>query len=416
MADAAWEPLFLGEEARPVWSVIDRIAAAIAAPIVSRPDVGAGLAGLALFFDALAVASGDARHRATAEGILERSFEGAHDNADPGLFTGFPGVVFAADILHPPGDDDAHDAIDEVIADVCGTSPWRGEYDLILGLTGLGTYGVARHPRPTGTRVVELVIERLAELAVIAEGDDGPRAFWHNPPQSGANARFPADSANLGLAHGHAGVVALLAEVCAARIAPAKARPLLDAAVRWFLAHEDPAFGFAAYAVEGAAAPRTRSAWCYGNPGAGVALLAAARAANDAAWEARALALLERETKLPKGESRVVDGGLCHGSAGLAHLYNRVYQATRHDDFRAAARRWAEDALAMARPDAGVAGYQAYMPIGGGSMQWADEPGLLMGVAGIGLALLATVAPVVPMWDRLLLTALPVARAAGVQP
>jgi hypothetical protein len=40
---------------------------------------------------------------------------------------------------------------------------------------------------------------------------------------------------------------------------------------------------------------------------------------------------------------------------------------------------------------------------------WKDDPGFLTGSAGIGLALLAATTAVAPDWDRVLLTAIPIA-------
>ena len=41
------------------------------------------------------------------------------------------------------------------------------------------------------------------------------------------------------------------------------------------------------------------------------------------------------------------DAGLCHGAAGLAHLYNRMFQASRDERFAAAARCWFQRTLEL---------------------------------------------------------------------
>ncbi len=58
--------------------------------------------------------------------------------------------------------------------------------------------------------------------------------------------------------------------------------------------------------------------------------------------------------------SGCVDAGLCHGAAGVAHIYNRFWQWTGDDLFGAAARRWFAEVLAMRRPDSGIAGFRSY--------------------------------------------------------
>ncbi|HKG93849.1 MAG TPA: lanthionine synthetase LanC family protein, partial [Gemmatimonadaceae bacterium] len=126
----------------------------------------------------------------------------------------------------------------------------------------------------------------------------------------------------------------------------------------------------------------TRSAWCYGYPGVAAALLAAARAAGEPGWERAATELALRAARRPPDECGVVDAGLCHGAAGLAQIYNRLWQATGDERLRRAATDWAHRALDFPVP---------------------DDPGLLVGAAGVALALLATVSDVEPEWDRVLL-------------
>jgi lantibiotic biosynthesis protein len=107
---------------------------------------------------------------------------------------------------------------------------------------------------------------------------------------------------------------------------------------------------------------------------------------------------------LPPRDARIFDAGLCHGTAGLLHVFNRLYQSTHNATFLAASRAWIERTLAMRTPNQGVAGFTALV-----SEAWnqpkhpRDEVGVLSGAAGIGLALLAATTPVAPAWDRMLL-------------
>jgi hypothetical protein len=129
---------------------------------------------------------------------------------------------------------------------------------------------------------------------------------------------------------------------------------------------------------------------------------------NEPAWEREALAVARRAARRPVEQSGVADAGLCHGAAGLGHLFNRLYQATGEPRFAEAARSWFERALQMRRPGQGIAGYAAWMPsMAGNKGGWIDEPGLLMGAGGVALALLAATTPQEPAWYRLLLVSVP---------
>jgi hypothetical protein len=100
----------------------------------------------------------------------------------------------------------------------------------------------------------------------------------------------------------------------------------------------------------------------------------------------------------------VVDAGLCHGAAGLMHVFNRLWQGTGDEAFRDAAVRWAEKTLALRGE--GVGGYRSFNPLV--EAKWDDDPGFLTGAAGIGLALLAATSDVEPRWDVTLLADVPV--------
>src|SRR5262249_10430548 len=131
---------------------------------------------------------------------------------------------------------------------------------------------------------------------------------------------------NLGLAHGVPGVVALLAGTVAAGVEVRRASALLEGAVRWVLAHDAPG-GFPTWVGPGIAPQGSRVAWCYGDPGVAAALSLAARVAGEPAWDRAARAVARRAAARPFAESGIVDTGLCHGAAGVAHVLARIARA-----------------------------------------------------------------------------------------
>jgi lantibiotic modifying enzyme len=146
-----------------------------------------------------------------------------------------------------------------------------------------------------------------------------------------------------------------------------------------------------------------RSAWCYGDPGISASLFLAANCLNNKVRQKDALKIaLRAAVRLPE-HAGVKDAGLCHGSAGLGHIFNRMFQATGNARLKDAARFWFQQTLKFSRKGQGFAGYSAYRSKDDGTPEWHDEPDLLTGSAGIGLALLAAISPVAPDWDRMLL-------------
>jgi hypothetical protein len=77
-----------------------------------------------------------------------------------------------------------------------------------------------------------------------------------------------------------------------------------------------------------------------------------------------------------------VDAGLCHGSAGLAHLFGLMYQMTAEAALADAARFWVERTL---------------------EQPGCNGPGLLEGTAGVALAMESACTTAEPVWDQMLL-------------
>jgi hypothetical protein len=321
-------------------------------------------------------------------------------------------------LLEPPasGEDDPGEEVAAALADYLGHSPWGDDYDLISGLVGLGVWAVERAPRSHGEEAAESITRRLGELAERRDGG----ITWHTPSErmlASEAATFPQGQYNLGVAHGVPGVIGVLGEMVAAGLAAGEASELLAGAVAWLLRHAQPEgsasrFAYSVRPDVGEAPPPSRLAWCYGDPGIAVALLVAARAAGEPEWERQAVATARVAAARPRDDGGVVDGGLCHGAAGLAHLYNRLFQATGDPLFKAEAVAWLERLLAQRQPGEGIAGWRAWRPIGDlmrpdPQFGWVTDEGLLTGATGIGLALLGAVSPVEPAWDRILLASVP---------
>ncbi|MEM8934289.1 MAG: lanthionine synthetase LanC family protein, partial [Acidobacteriota bacterium] len=168
--------------------------------------------------------------------------------------------------------------------------------------------------------------------------------------------------------------------------------------------------------VDGLAGPSARLAWCHGDAGIAAALYGTACRVGRSDWRQAALDIALKAAQRSAATSRVRDAGLCHGAAGLGHLFNRLYQATRHPDLGDAARFWFEQTLTYrdeARRDEteGIGGFWALDLGDDGRPEKVSDPGFLGGAAGVALALLAATTDIEPRWDRLLLVSIPAAHA-----
>jgi hypothetical protein len=399
-------------EARAALEALSRGLRAVRLSSIADPCLADGLAGLALVHAALDAAFPEMGHGACAQRALGRAIDLlATTILSPSLYSGFSGVAWVAELLS--GDpnarpqDDPNAEIDAALETYLARSPWTSPYDLMEGLVGVGVYALERMPRPSAKRMLALVVARLRETA---QRRRPGIAWWSDPQWMPAHMRqTPHPDWNLGVAHGMPGVIALLGRIAAAGVdlrTRMTARALLDKVVAWLLAQELPRDAASRFAwAVGRDLPRepTRLAWCYGDAGVAAALLVAARAVGESAWEKVSLRIALHAAERTVATAGVVDGGLCHGAAGVAHVFHRIYRVTGEKRIGTAARAWFERALAMRKPGQGFGGFLAYVPVGQGKLGWRGGPGFLTGSAGITLALLAATTDADPAWDRALL-------------
>lgn len=387
------------------------------------PDLASGLGGAALFLGYLSRRAGFEGAKPQAEALLEFAIEGVARAPRPSLYAGFVGLAWCIEhlngrVLEAQAEDPNAD-VDEILLDILRVDGWDADYDLISGLVGIGVYALERCPRPTGMAILDRILHHLERLAV----PRGPGLAWPTPPERlppWQRRLSPQGYLNMGLAHGVPAVLLLLAAMQRVGLDPGRTSPLLAGGMAWFMDQIQTPHGIGHLAgwcpMEETRVSQGpgRIAWCYGDLGASVAMLQTARLAGEAAWEEVALDIARRAAIRPVAEAGVMDVGLCHGSAGNLHVFHRLYRMTGDPLFQDAAGRYLQHVLASRVPGSGFAGFTAYRPPfdeDGASLECGQPhvpaPGLLEGAAGVGLALLATLDPADPAWDRFLLLSTP---------
>lgn len=375
-------------------------------PSTLGPSLAGGHAGIALFFGHLHARVPDPRYAARTIDHLARAFDDAAARPGIGLFSGSTGVAWVAQHLArglaevdvqalSAFDDELHAAVASM------PEPWTAEW--IGGIAGVGLYALARLPSPAARDLAEHLVGRLEASRIDQLGG----CTWYIPPPGPdpeRGGRTPEDFRDLGLSHGIAGVIAFLAAALRAGIAPQRTAALLAGAMDW-LVIQDGGGGhgarFANWAASDGPASSSPVAWCYGDLGIAVAVLQAARAAGRPDWEGFGLGLALHAASHRGDAARVADNGLCHGTSGNAHLFHRLNRRHGLPAFAAAAAYWYGRTLAERRPAPGSSGYRAHVRRNGVPTR-IEEPGLLLGAAGIGLALLSLQEGAATGWDALL--------------
>ncbi|MEV5311834.1 lanthionine synthetase C family protein [Streptomyces sp. NPDC052610] len=300
-------------------------------------------------------------------------------------------------------------------------------YDLVNGLSGTTRILLdsAEDPAERSPEVAETLAASLRHLVAVSEPVTvvGPvrRTVpgWWVPADLQVSERdrrtYPRGDFNLGMAHGIAGPLAVLA---AAAERGHEVPGLAEAAHRiagWLLGwtlHDEAGPYWPARAgwddETAADRPRalfTRTAWCYGTPGVAAALHRAGRVFGQPRWRAAAVEGLR--AALRRDERRwAVDGPtVCHGFAGLLAVLSRVAEAEPEPVLRAGRDRLTGMVLAALDEEAPF-GFRhlmrfpaaAHSPVPHRAL---DVAGMLEGAAGVALALSPVPHGPLP-WDRCL--------------
>lgn len=214
------------------------------------------------------------------------------------------------------------------------TFPTLAEFDAIRGLAGLGAYLLARH---LGSAVLREVLSYLVRLADdrtdrTDHGEHWPGWWSHVAPSGTPSPDYPGGHANLGMAHGVAGVLALLSLALRRGITVDGHIAAIGRICAWLdqWRHHGPRGAWwpalitrAHRSGEKSPAGPHRPSWCYGTPGVARAQQLAALATGDSARQRAAELALARSAEADM-RAMLTDASLCHGRAGLAHLVHRA--------------------------------------------------------------------------------------------
>lgn len=361
---------------------VHRVAGRLVAAPPTAAGLADGLAGSALLLAELG--RHDAGYRTHAHSHLAAAAAAAAaapTAAARGLFDGIAGLGLVASIaVRLPGEyGSLLTSVDRLVrAQVRQRLP--GSYDLTDGLVGFGRYLLHR-----GEEYPELA-DLLTRLVASAH-----QGWWEEstPAMVEANPAFRGRHANLGMAHGVPGALALLA---LARRAEVRVAADLDGAVEaivvWLfeqLDHQGDGPYWPGCVTPSGPIPGEGFGWCYGTCGVARAIQMAAGALDRPDWADRAVGVARTTVgRLVAEPGLLRDPGLCHGLAGVTQLTGRMAKDSG-------------DPVLLAASDLFAARLVDLVDI--------DDTGFLNGAAGIGLALddHARGYPASGTWDTALL-------------
>jgi hypothetical protein len=444
----SWRPVLAGELAadavRAARDVADRLrdpaqveaAAALARTQTRFPrssdwapySTAQGYAGLCLLWGYLDVCFPGEGWDLVGRQHLELAVRGAEAVAplSVGLFGGVSGLAFGAQQLSRAGTRyqrllaslDATIAAETIrLAEALDDSRDGiafSDFDVIAGLSGVGTYLLCRAPSPALSRVTQAMID----LTAVRNGV--PR--WHTPVQlqwdEGMQQTYPHGSLNCGLAHGVPGLIAFLSLAMVSGDSRPGLSEALTRAADWLGANrfddawginwptavplerveDTPGTGLSSGSPLSSPGGPSRCAWCYGSPGIARALWLAGEALHRDDLRQLAIRAITDVFQRPIPARRIDSATFCHGAAGLLAITLRFANDTASEVLAAHSRTLVCQLLQHYQPES-LLGFRNLETSG----SEIDQPGLLDGAPGVALTLLAAATDREPTWDRLFL-------------
>lgn len=261
------------------------------------------------------------------------------------------------------------------------------DYDIISGVSGILSYTLNQNELGRiNEEIKNYLIFRCQDISLEKESVPGFYIPMENQFLEEDKKVFKNGNFNLGMAHGIPGILVSLCKIYSRKREDKieKAiRKCADFLVR-FLDETEVRWGayvsFEAYCEGKIKSVVTRDAWCYGTPGVSYALYIAGRSTKEERYKDIAIRAMLSVTKNLQG---IYSPTFCHGFAGVAYIFLRFYQMTNIKEFQIFAEFLKNEIWKY---------YNQTYPVGFRNiehLQSTDQIGLLSGVSGILLVLLA---------------------------
>jgi lantibiotic modifying enzyme len=389
---------------------IDKKISAIADCLSNYSDTNiylmGGKTGIALFWAYYSEYSGSVNLQETLAPLITEVCKGIKQSKIyPSFASGLAGIGWAIEHLKQNGfietdTDSLIGSFDDFLLPHMLEFIHNGDYDYLHGALGIGLYYLNRSSNPKAQLYITELVNELEKRGTFFSDC----VAWETKLSQVSNDR----GYNLGLSHGIASIMSILSRFYQGNILPDKTSILVEGVVNYLLSKKRDPKNFR-YVFPGWISKNEnqiggsgRLSWCYSDLGISITLWQVGQIFNNDAWKNEAINILLSTTNITDcNEAGVKDAALCHGTTGIAHIYNRAYNYTGIKKFKKSAIYWFEQSLKMAVFEDGLAGYKTYRTDKYGGME--KNYSFLEGIAGIGLAMISAVSEIDPAWDNALL-------------
>lgn len=291
--------------------------------------------------------------------------------------------------------------IDQLLFNSINTDKWHGEIELVTGLAGIAAYLSRRQVKTLLPEFSDKLVSHYEELATQFSDN---QITWYQPK----NSRYRIDKddttrseINLGLAHGIAGIIAALLPFLTDSELNQRVARLLTLSCDWLIQQSFPDKNHESiYPNAYQHTKSSRLGWCYGDLTIALTLARVGKALDKVNYLDRALEISLHATTRNQVSGMVHDAGLCHGSAGLALIFQLLNSVFSHDKLIQSSQKWLSITFNQYHKKQ-LSGFNKYSIA---DREHIVSKGFLEGYSGVGLSIQAAINNDTSWCDSLLLS------------
>lgn len=234
----------------------------------------------------------------------------------------------------------------------------KGNYDFLHGGIGIGIYFINR-PIDLSLKCIQKIVNFLYNSAVI----ESKGIYWLDK----LTTYYDNDErprVNFGMAHGLPSIIYFLSKAYEHGILKSKVEYLLRGTINFIMSCrtlESGSFFQSIYVIDDQNYERSRLAWCYGDLSVISSFFIASKALNDNHLFNETLNMaLTTAKRIEYTDTLLVDGGICHGYAGVSLIFRKFYDFTHESTFSEISNYWYEQLIDEINNSGGPQNFRQY--------------------------------------------------------
>jgi lantibiotic modifying enzyme len=280
-------------------------------------------------------------------------------------------------------DDELLNNFDELIVSSLENDSNEKNYDFFHGLIGKCFYFLERQILKPDDKQLEKLFDYLESMVTKIDNLN----LWQITNEKELIC-------NLGLSHGIPSILVLYCKFYNKGIKKAYIELRLKEIAAWLLSKIDKTrLSYFSYdtSIESEA---SRLAWCYGDLGIAITFLHLYKTLEDNFYKNIAIDIALHASKRSLDNSGVMfndisnyaEATFCHGSCGIAYIFDKFYKETNIESFKISATYWYDLTNEAFQKNNGCGFFSCKNPL---NQIWKLDNSLLEGASGVGLALLS---------------------------